>query len=662
MAKKKPKAKKKPAKKVKKAKPRPKKAAKPRPKPARKPKAIKMKPAKRPAPKPPARRLKPARERPVSQRADIYFNGRFVRETRKAQDFVKTVRERRRKGLVPYQLNIAWFPAFEEIRINTDHGRARRPLIIVEHGKPRLTQAHLKDMKSGKLNLEHLLKNGIIEYLDAMEEENAFVAVNPEDINRDHTHLEPDPVNILGISAVLIPYPEYNRGDRVNYGAKMMGQAIGTFSTNFPARTDTKFNIFAYPQEPLVSTKMSSALTEFPEGQNITVAVMCHDGYNMNDAIVMNRSSVERGLFMSFYFRTYETLKKRYWGGQEDDIRIPEPGIKGHRGELAYADIAPDGIINPETPVASDSVLIGKVSPLRFLFSEEFAAGIENMRETSACVRHGEKGIVDDVIITETPDGNQLIKVRVRDRRTPEIGDKFASRHGQKGVTGLLIPQEDMPFTAEGVVPDILFNPHAIPSRMTIGNLLEMLAGKAGALAGEKIDASAFHHTKEDEIRSIMLRMGFREDGKQALYDGKTGRKYDVLIFTGLAFYLKLDHMVADKIHARSRGPVTLLTKQPTEGRAKRGGLRLGEMEQQCLVGHGAVLTLKERFDSDLTSVPVCKKCGLLAIHDSAKNRTYCSTCKDSEILWVNTSYAFKLTVDELKSMGIYPKLVPEEI
>lgn len=594
--------------------------------------------------------------------ADVYFNGKFIKETKKPADFVKMVRQRRRSGLLPDQINIAWFPEFGEIRIHTDHGRARRPLVIVEGGKPKLTKAHLKELEAGKIGPEYMLKHGIIEYLDANEEENTYIALNEAAVNKDHTHMEIDPIVMLGISAVLIPYPEYNRGDRVNYGAKMAGQAIGLFSTNFPVRADTKYNIFSYPQAPLVDTKISRAVTEYPEGQNIVVAVMCHDGYNMNDAIVMNRSSVQRGLFRSFYFRTYETLKKRYWGGQEDEIKIPEPGIKGHRGEAAYEDIAEDGIINTETMVQSDSVLIGKVSPLRFLFSEEFAAGIENTREASICVRHGEKGIVDDVLITETPDGNQLIKVRVRDERIPELGDKFASRHGQKGVVSLLVPQEDMPFTGEGVVPDIIFNPHAVPSRMTIGMLLEMISGKAGAVSGQKMDGSAFEHVKEDEIRKMMFKAGYRDDGKQTLYDGKTGRKYDVLIFTGISFYMKLDHMVSDKMHARSRGPVTLLTKQPTEGRAKRGGLRLGEMEQQCLVGHGAVLTLKERFDSDKTSVPICNKCGLIAIFDTTKNRTYCPTCKESEIVWVDTSYAFKLTLDELKAMGIYPKLQAEEI
>jgi DNA-directed RNA polymerase subunit B' len=596
------------------------------------------------------------------ERADVYFNGRIACQSGSPMEFVDNMRKKRRMGLISHQMNVAYHPELNEIRINTEHGRTRRPLIIVENGKPKLTDNVIKKLQKGEINWSYLIQHGIIEYLDADEEENTYIALRHENVTRDSTHMEIDPITIMGTSAALIPYPEYNRGDRINYGAKMVGQAIGLMASNFAMRTDTKFNTMAYPQAPLVRTNISQVLDEYPEGQNVVVAVMCYDGYNLNDAIVLNKSSVERGLFRSFYFRTYETIKKKYWGGQEDEIMVPEAGIKGYLGEDAYLYIADDGIINPEIPVHSDSVLVGKVSPLRFLSAEEFAADIENKRETSVTIRYGEQGVVDDVLISETSDSDQLIKIRIRDQRILEIGDKLASRHGQKGVISLLVPQENMPFTAEGVIPDLIFNPHAIPSRMTIGQLLELLAGKMGALSGTDVNASAFNHMKEDEIRKTMRKMGFRDDGKQMLYDGKKGKMFDVLIFTGISYYMKLDHMVSDKIHARSRGPVTLLTKQPTEGRAKRGGLRLGEMEQQCLVGHGAVLTLKERFDSDKTSIPICNKCGLVAINDTIKNKSYCPICKDSQIVWVETSYAFKLTLDEMESMGIYPRLGTKEI
>jgi len=598
----------------------------------------------------------------AKERTDIYFNGDFVGTTGKPLEFVKGIRKKRRHGIIPDELNISYHPEFNEIRINTDSGRARRPLIIVENGKPKLTNEHIRKLEAGKITWNYLIKHGIIEYLDAEEEERAYIAIDYKNLTKEHTHLELNPILILGISASLTPFAEYNRGDRINYGAKMVGQAIGAPVSNFLIRTDTKFNILVYPQAPLVATKTDMIMKNHPYGQNIVVAVMCWDGFNMNDAVVLNKSSLERGMFRSFYFRTYETMKKRYWGGQEDIIGVPEPGIKGYRGDEAYKDIPEDGIIYPETIVDSDSVLVGKISPLRFLTGGDFTTDIENKRESSITVRYGEKGIVDKVIITESTNGEQMFKIKIRDERIPELGDKFATRHGQKGVTSLLVPHEDMPFTKDGVVPDIIFNTHGIPSRMTVSQLLEMIASKFGALNGERIDGSSFSGIKENDIRKGMTKLGFRDDGKEMLYDGRTGKAYEVMIFTGLAYYMKLDHMVADKIHARSKGPVTLLTRQPTEGRSKRGGLRLGEMEQQCLVGHGAALTLKERFSSDETSIPICQSCGLIAIHDKTKNRTHCPLCKDSKIIWVGTSYAFKLTLDELKSSCVYPKLNVVEI
>lgn len=596
-----------------------------------------------------------------TKKTDIYFNGKFIGETESPEEFVKEVRRKRRADMLPEQLNISYKKEMQEIRINTDPGRTRRPLIIVEDGKSKLVQEHSDKVKKGEITWNSLVKSGVIEYLDAEEEENALIAVHISDLTKDHTHLEINPLSMFGISASLIPYPEYNRGDRINYGAKMVGQSIGLPAANFMIRTDTKFNVLSHLQTPLIETDSYRVMKNY-DGQNIVIAVMSWEGYNMNDAVILNKASIDRGLFRSFYFRTYETVKKRYWGGQEDEVTTPEPGIKGYRGENAYKDIAEDGIINPETKVNSDSVLIGKVSPLRFLSGEEFIAKIENKRETSVTVRYGEQGTVDRIWISETPDGNQLIKVRIRDERIPEIGDKFATRHGQKGVVGLLVPGEDMPFTADGVTPDILFNPHGIPSRMTVGQLLEIIAGKVSALSGKKINGSAFEHMKEEEIRSTLLSLGLREDGKQMLYDGRTGKAFEVMLYVGMPYFLKLDHMVANKIHARSRGPVTLLTKQPTEGRAKRGGLRLGEMEQQCLVGHGAAMVIKERFSSDEVELPICKVCGLIAMHDKIKNKTLCLSCNSSDVIWVKTAYAFKLTLDELKSIGIYPKLTAEEL
>lgn len=598
----------------------------------------------------------------TAERADVYIDGIFMGETANPEDMVAEIRKKRRFNIISSQVNVAYFPETEDMRINTNSGRARRPVVIVENKKPRLTEDHIEKVKSGELSWSYLVEHGIVEYLDADEEENSYIAMTPEEVTEEHTHVEVHPSIMLGTAANLIPFAEFNRGDRVNYGAKMVGQSIGMFTNNYPVRTDTKFNILSYPQLPLVTTKIDRIMGGHPYGQNVVVAIMAWDGYNLNDAIVMNKSSVERGMFRSFYFRTYDTLKKKYWGGQEDTIAVPEPGIRGHRGDLAYENLDVDGIVNPETIVSSDEIIIGKTSPLRFLSSEDMMSDIENKRESSLTVRYGEKGIIDNVFISETIDGNQMFRVKIRDKRIPELGDKFATRHGQKGVISLLAPGEDMPYTKDGVVPDVIFNPHGIPSRMTVGQLLELIGGKSASLSGDKVEASIFNSTPEKEIRDIMKKAGFRDDGKEVLYDGRTGKSYEAMIFTGVAFYMKLDHMVANKIQTRGRGPVTLLTKQPTEGRSKKGGLRLGEMEQQCLMGHGAALTLNERFNSDSVNLPVCSDCGMFALHDEIKNKSYCPVCKDSEIIWVNTSFAFKLMLEEMKSMMIYPKLGVEEI
>lgn len=596
--------------------------------------------------------------------ANIFIDGKFMGSTEEPEKLAGEIKQKRRNGEISDQVNVAYHPHLGELKITTDTGRVRRPLIVVEDGVPKLTDEHIEKLKKGEETWDGLLKTGVLEYLDSEEEENAYIALKPDLVTKEHTHLELDPSVILGFSASFIPYAEFNRGDRVNYGAKMVGQSIGLFATNFLERTDTKSNIMVYPQQPLVQTHAHRIINYpgHPNGMNVVIAIGCYEGYNIEDAVIINKSSLQRGLLWSYLYRTYEAEQKRYLGGQEDVIGIPEAGVRGYAGEEAYKHLPEDGIINPEERVGSEKVLIGRVSPLRFLGTmDQFITGVENIRETSVKLRYGDEGVVDRVFLSETTDGTKIAKVVIRDLKVPEIGDKLASRHGQKGIIGLIVPEEDMPFTEDGVVPDIIFNPHGIPSRMTMGQMLEIIAGKVAALSGKKIYSPIFNPTPEKEIRTLLAKYGFNDDGREQMYDGKTGRKFGSQIFIGNMFYQKLDHLVSNKIHARSRGPVTLLTKQPTEGRSKEGGLRLGEMEKDCLIAHGAALALKERFDSDKTLVPVCSECGIVAVHDRVRNRNFCVICGNSKVIEVEMSYAFKLMLDELKSMLVYPRLVAKE-
>jgi len=590
----------------------------------------------------------------------VFMDGVILGTVKNSENFVKKIREKRRAGNMSPGISISHVPVFEEVHINTDSGRLQRPLIIVENGKPRLTQKHIEKLGKGEMDWFDLLKNGLLEYLDAEEENNALVALTPEHITKRYTHLEIHPSVILGLSASLVPFATHNRGDRVNFGAKMSGQALGLYASNYLTRTETKSDVLMYPQMPLVNTCVGKEmnLEQHPQGQNIVIALMSYKGYNMEDGIVFNKASLERGFGRSFFFRTYAAEEKKYWGIEKDEIKIPDKSVNGYRTEEAYVNLGPDGIVNREINVESGDVLIGKVSPLRFFGPvESFMVETENRRETSETIRHGEEGIIDNVILSEASSGNKLIKIVVRNERTPELGDKFTSRHGQKGVVALIVPEEDMPFTENGVVPDIILNPHAIPSRMTIGQLLEVISSKVASLTDKNIDATVFGKMKEEEIRSLLKKAGFRDDGKECMYDGITGRKLDAQIMVGPCYYQKLHHMVANKIQARARGPVTLLTKQPTAGRAKQGGLRLGEMEKDCLIAHGASLLLKERFSSDKYKIPVCEKCGLTAVEDFVKGKKYCPICKKSKITDVEISYAFKLMLDELMCMGMYPKI-----
>ncbi|MEB2793310.1 MAG: DNA-directed RNA polymerase subunit B, partial [Caldisphaeraceae archaeon] len=396
-------------------------------------------------------------------------------------------------------------------------------------------------------------------------------------------------------------------------------------------------------------------------GQNFVVALMSFSGYNIEDSIIFNKTSIDMGLGRAHFFRVYTATENDYPGGLTDRITVPSPKLYDHKGDQYYEKLGPDGIVEVEAEVQGGDVLVGRESPPRFIGEERvISPGLLSKRDTSVQLRYGESGIVDTVVVTQTSERSKLVKVRVRDLRIPELGDKFASRHGQKGVVGMMFPKYDMPYTEDGITPDIIVNPHGIPSRMTVGQLLEIIAAKAGALLGRYVDGTPFYKEDINNLKLTLIKKGYDPNGKEVMYDGRTGRLIENPITIGIAFYQRLYHMVSDKMHARSTGKVQLLTRQPTEGKARQGGLRFGEMERDCLVGHGATMLLRDRMleNSDVHTMYVCTICGNIAWYNSKRGVYECPIHgENADIKPIKIPYAFKLFLQEIMSMGIKPEI-----
>ena len=564
--------------------------------------------------------------------------------------------ESRRNGKLTKNANFHYSEKEDIVFIQFDKNRLRRPLIVIKDGKSLLTQKHIDDIISEKSSWLKLIEDGIIEEIDALEEEALLIAMDEEKLTKKHTHMEIDPIIIFGMNTTMIPFANHDPSTRLLRGQKNQMQGTSLYTTNYLNRLDTNVNVLHYTQKPIVKSYTQDLFGDhITGGQNVVIAILNYDGYNMSDGIVFNRASVDRGLCRVSHFRPYSTERLRYSAGQVDRIMIPDKEVQGYTLEEDYRYLDSDGLVNPETEVSGGDVLVGKTSPPRFLSKlESFSTAANIRKDTSSRVKFGENGVVSKVILTESQNGNPLINVEVRDTRPISIGDKVSSRHGQKGVVGYLANPEDMPFSSSGTVPDVIFNPFGM-RRMTVSHLMESLGAKTGALNGRYIDGTPFSGEKTEDIRKELEEAGFRENGTETLYDGRTGKEYEAKIFVGNIYYLRLKHQVADKIQSRARGRVALLTRQPTAGKAMEGGLRFGDMEKDTLIAHGASLLLKERFDSDIDTVYVGDRTGDLAEYNPVSDKFESVLEPQENVSKIRIAYGFKLLLEQLKSMGIRP-------
>ena len=621
----------------------------------------------------------------------VFLNGIIIGAHTRPRYLVKMLRTMRRQGQAGEFVSLYLNQSQKAVHISTDGGRVCRPLIIVDEKTaiPRLRQSHIEGLVVGTITIRDLLRQGVVEYIDVNEENNCLIAVTERDLENARkeglsnrkmafTHLEIDPLTLLGVVAGLIPNPHHNQSPRNTYQSAMGKQAIGAIGLNEYVRMDGLIYTMIYPMKPMVKTRTIDLINfdQLPGGQNACIAVMAYSGYDIEDAVVLNKASIDRGFGRCMVLRKHQTSIRRYANGAQDrtcgapDSSQFRDGDQDKRFER-YRALDNDGICLVGEKMDNGSIMVNKESPTDISTPVESSelAGRESLSQqeykySGLGYRSSAPAYVDKVLITSNENEQFLIKVMVRQVRRPEVGDKFASRHGQKGVCGLIVPQTDMPFNEFGHPPDLIMNPHGFPSRMTVGKLIELLVGKAGVYEGRQAYASAFGEefgsTDTPAAASeILIRNGLNYMGKDILYSGTSGEPLDAYIFSGPVFYQKLKHMVLDKMHARARGPRAVLTRQPTEGRSRDGGLRLGEMERDCLIAYGASNLIMERLmhSSDGFSANVCMKCGLL------QYQNWCQYCRSGEeVADIRIPYACKLLFQELQSMNVTPRLRLQDV
>jgi DNA-directed RNA polymerase II subunit RPB2 len=610
----------------------------------------------------------------------VFLNGVWIGTLSKVNTptTVDALRKAKRAGQIHIHTSIVWKLNLRELWISTEAGRLLRPLMYGPAVREILrdtTGALKRDLES-QTSWDHLLLwqtpsgKHLVEYVDPGESEGIYIAMTHTEAlaKADTTHVEIHPSVILGTIGSTIPFPDHNQSPRNAYQAAMGKQAMGVYALNYRERFDAMSHVLCYPTVPLVSPYMSKFYHSdtMLSGQNIIVAIMTYGGYNQEDSIMINRSSLDRGLFRSIFYRTYkDEEKKNQSSGEEERFCKPDPTLTKQLRHGNYNKVAADGFIPENTFVDNDDILIGKVVPLRVPTGMVLPTGAKQFRDVSRTMRNNETGYVDKIFKNRNGDGYSFVKIRMRQDRIPEIGDKFSSRHGQKGTCGLIINPEDMPQTSTGLIPDIIINPHAIPSRMTIAQLMETLLGRLGCEVGALGDGSPFNTKCTVDTISAALRdqYGLDPHSNEVLYNGHNGRQMEVNIFMGPVFYQRLRHCSADKLHSRASGPLVMLTRQPAEGRAREGGLRFGEMERDAVCAHGIAEFTKERLVECSDSFPcwTCRKCGLIAIANPKENIWSCRGCgNQTSFSPVQIPYASKLFIQELESMCISSRIITQ--
>lgn len=629
----------------------------------------------------------------------VFINGEWIGLSNDPAKLTEFLKEKRRLGDIEKTVGIAHNYMTKEIRINCDAGRLIRPLLRVKNNKLILTEKIVKEIdiknmqdtnKIHKWNDLLLKYPDIIEYIDAEEQETLMISMFLKDLEKErismttiiknpnifgnpinrynnstyikYSHCEFHPYTIFGNIASNIPFLEHNQAPRNYFNFSQARQALGIYCSNYRHRVNLSYLLF-HSQRPLVESRGAkyTGLNDLPYGENCIVAILMYTGYNQEDSIVFNQSAIERGLFRACSYRKEDQdITKNPATGQDELFTKPDRNKVAGMKDGNYDKLNTKGYVPEEVVIKNGDVIIGKITPIQ-------SANDSNKiyKDSSLVYKSGVDGVIEKIYTNiKNSDGYEMYNVRIRQERIPRTGDKFCSRHGQKGTIGKTLRAEDMPFTSQGIQPDIIINPCCIPSRMSIGQFMEALVSKSCALDGYIAQTTPFDKIDIDEITKSLKKHGYQEHGYETLYCGFTGKKMKSKIFICPTYYLRLKHLVQDKIHARPRGPATLLTHQPTEGRARDGGLRFGEMERDAMIAHGIPIFLKEKFmdSSDIFKMHICTTCGLIARKVINKNIYICESCKNSEINQIQIPYAFKLFMQELMAINILPRLKTKEL